>query len=43
MRYDWKEGYLINFGKKVDLKECKNWRCIMLLEIVEKVMNRIIF
>lgn len=41
-RYDWKEGYLINPGKKVDLKECKNWRCITLLQTVEKAMNRII-
>lgn len=41
-RYDWKEGYLINPGKKADLKECKNWRCITLLQTVEKAMNRII-
>ena len=36
---DWKEGHLI---KKGDLKECKNWRGIMLLSTAGKVLNRII-
>ena len=27
---DWKEGYSIKLPKKGDLKECKNWRGIML-------------
>ena len=29
---DWKEGYLVKLPKKGDLKECKNWRGIMLLD-----------
>ena len=28
---DWKKGYLVKLPKKGDLKECKNWRGIMLL------------
>ena len=39
---DWKEGYLIKLPKKGDLKECKNWRGIMLLSTAGKVLNRII-
>jgi len=39
---DWKEGYLIKLPKKGDLKECKNWRGIMLLPTAGKVLNRII-
>ena len=39
---DWKEGYLIKLPKKGDLKECKNWRGIMLLSNAGKVFNRII-
>ncbi len=39
---DWKEGYLIKLPKKGDLKECKNWRKIMLLSTAGKVLNRII-
>ena len=38
---DWKEGYLIKLPKKGDLKECKNWRGIMLLSTAGKVLNRI--
>ena len=33
---DWKEGYLIKFPKKVDLKECKNWRGINCRKSVEQ-------
>lgn len=39
---DWKEGYLIKLPKKGDLKECKNWRGVMLLSTAGKVLNRII-
>ena len=39
---DWKEGYLIKLPKKGDLRECKNWRGIMLLSTAGKVLNRII-
>ena len=39
---DWQEGYLIKLPKKGDLRECNNWRGIMLLSTVGKVLNRII-
>ena len=39
---DWKEGYLIKLPKKGDLRECKNWRGIMLLSTAAKVLSRII-
>ena len=39
---DWKEGCLIKLPKKGDLKECKNWRGIMLLSTAGKVLNRVI-
>ena len=39
---DWKEGYLIKLPKKGDLKECKNWRGVMLLSTAGKVLYRII-
>ena len=39
---DWKEGYLIKLPKKGYLKECKNWRAIVLLSTAGKVLNRII-
>jgi len=39
---DWKEGYLIKLPKKGDLKNCKNWRGIMLLSTAGKVLKRII-
>ena len=39
---DWKEGYLIKLPKKGDVRECKNWRGIMLLSTAGKVLSRII-
>ena len=39
---DWKEGYLIKLPEEGDLKECKNWRGIMLLSTAGKVLNRIV-
>ena len=38
----WKEGYLVKIPKKGDLQECKNYRGIMLLSVLGKVINRII-
>ena len=39
---DWKEGYLVKLPKKGGLKECENWRGVMLLSTAGKVPNRII-
>ena len=38
---DWKEGFLIKLPKKRDLRECKNWRGIMLLSSAGRVLSRI--
>ncbi|XP_055878515.1 uncharacterized protein LOC106074981 [Biomphalaria glabrata] len=38
----WKLGYLIKLLKKGDLTQCNNWRGIMLLSFLSKVLTRII-
>ena len=38
----WKEGLLIKLPKKGDLRECSNYRGIMLLSVPGKVFNRIL-
>ena len=37
----WKKGLIVKLPKKGNLNECKNWRGIMLLSVVSKVMGRI--
>ena len=39
---DWRDGNIIKIPKKGDLRECKNYRGIMLLSTPGKVLNRII-
>ncbi len=39
---DWTEGTLIKLQKKGDLRNCSNYRGIMLLSVPGKVLNRII-
>ena len=39
---DWKEGLLIKLPKKGDLSLCKNWRGIMLLSMVGKILCNVI-
>ena len=39
---EWKEGYLVKLPKKGDLRDCKNYRGIMLLSVPGKILNRII-
>lgn len=36
------EGYLVSLSKKWDLKECKNWKYIILLSTSGESLNRII-
>ena len=36
------EGLIIKLPKKGNLKECKNWREIILLSVVSKILGRII-
>ncbi|KAJ8356884.1 hypothetical protein SKAU_G00196780 [Synaphobranchus kaupii] len=38
----WKEGILIKLPKKGDLRDCNNYRGIMLLSVPGKVLNRVI-
>ena len=38
----WKEGIIINLPKKGDLRDCSNYRGIMLLSTPGKVLNRIL-
>ena len=40
---EWKEGILIKLPKKGDLRDCSNYRGIMLLSVPGKVLNRILF
>ena len=42
MSDEWKEGLLINFPKSGSLRECDNYRAIMLLSIPGKVFGRIL-
>ena len=39
---NWREGYIVKIPRKGDLRECKNYRGIMLLSIPGKVLNRIL-
>ena len=39
---EWKEGIIIKLPKKGDLRECSNYRGIMLLSVPGKVLNRIL-
>ena len=39
---DWKDGIIVKIRKKGDLRECKNYRGIMLLSTPGKVLNRIL-
>ena len=39
---EWKEGILIKLPKKGDLRDCNNYRGIMLLSVPGKVLNRIL-
>jgi hypothetical protein len=39
---DWREGVVIKLPKKGDLRECTNYRGIMLLSVPGKVLNRIL-
>ena len=39
---DWKEGLLIKLPKKGDLSLCRNWRGIMLLSMMGKVLCSVI-
>nr|KAG5688202.1 hypothetical protein BaRGS_027797 [Batillaria attramentaria] len=38
----WKEGIVIKLPKKGDLRDCSNYRGIMLLSVPGKVLNRIL-
>ena len=39
---DWREGLIIKLPKKGDLRDCSNYRGIMLLSVPGKVFNRIL-
>ena len=39
---EWKEGIIIKLPKKGDLRDCNNYRGIMLLSVPGKVLNRIL-
>ena len=39
---DWKDAVIVPIPKKVNLKECDNWRGISLLDVVGKLFARII-
>ena len=39
---DWREGLVIELPKKGDLRDCSNYRGIMLLSVPGKVLNRVI-
>ena len=39
---DWSKGVIIKLPKKYDLKNCANWRGIMLLFIPSKVLCKVI-
>ena len=38
----WREGIVVKLPKKGDLRDCNNYRGIMLLSVPSKVLNRII-
>ena len=38
----WKEGIIIKLPKKGDLRDCSNYRGIMLLSTPGKVLNRVL-
>ena len=38
----WKEGIVIKLPKKGDLRDCNNYRGIMLLSVPDKVLNRVL-
>ena len=38
---EWKEGIIIKLPKKGDLRDCNNYRGIMLLSVPGKILNRI--
>jgi hypothetical protein len=40
---DWRDGIIIPLPKKGDLKDCNNWRGIILLSIPGKVLTGILF
>ena len=42
MPEEWKKGLLIKLPKKGDLRYCKNWRGIMLLNMGSKLFCRVI-
>lgn len=42
MPKDWSDALLVPIPKKGDLSKCDNWRGIALLDVVEKVVARII-
>ena len=39
---DWREGLVLKLPKKGDLRDCSNYRGIMLLSVPGKVLNRVI-
>jgi hypothetical protein len=39
----WKKGYIIKLPKKGDLSECKNWRGITLLNVINKLISTILY
>ena len=39
---EWKKGHLVKLPKKGDLSSCNNWRGIMLLSFLGKILSRII-
>jgi hypothetical protein len=40
---DWKNGYIIKLPKKGDLSECKNWRGITLLNVINKLISTVLY
>ena len=39
---EWQEGYIIKLPKKGDLRDCSNYRGIMLLSVPGKVLNKVL-
>lgn len=38
----WKRGFIIKISKKGNLRECKNWRGVIFLLVVSKILGRIV-
>lgn len=38
----WKRGLIVRLPKKGNLKECKNWRGITLLQVISKILARVV-